>query len=126
MTYINQNAFIMTAIYGKEYCSAAVKAFSLLLSNKLRALILYTISLYLMLVSKLCVSFLTGVGAYYFFQCKLPFFEEFTNIHFIWTPVLVRELARPSAGNFHNFANLHSAGHHADHLHDHRSVPGHL
>ena len=36
MKYINRNAYIMTAVYGENFCSSAKDAFSLLMRNFLR------------------------------------------------------------------------------------------
>ena len=93
MSYINRATFIMCAIYGQSYCTAAFEAFGLITSNSLRALVLYGISLYLMFVSKLCIVFLSSAASYFLFQGYLPEFGEFGYLHYKFTPIIVRFLS---------------------------------
>jgi len=65
LRYINTNAYIMIAIYGKGYFSSAKDAFNLILQNILRAMIIDKVADYLLFFGKLAVTLTMGVGTYY-------------------------------------------------------------
>lgn len=68
MQYLNRNAYIITAIHGLNFCSAAKKAFLLLIKNLVRVAVLTRISEMVIFVSKLAIMALTIVLAYLVFS----------------------------------------------------------
>jgi len=63
MRFINRNAYIMTAIYGANFCSAAKDAFSLLMRNAARVLGLDALCDFVLLIGKLVVTgAVTGIA----------------------------------------------------------------
>ena len=66
--FLNKNAYIETAIYGYNFCTAARRAFTLLLTNIVRVAVLNFITGFMMFVIKLFVVAITGCVAYYWIQ----------------------------------------------------------
>ncbi|XP_041483712.1 choline transporter-like protein 1 [Lytechinus variegatus] len=56
LRYINRNAYIEIAIYGYNFCKAAQKAFSLLVSNALRVAAINSVGDFLLLLGKVAVT----------------------------------------------------------------------
>lgn len=88
--FMNRNAYIMTAVYGRNFCSAAKEAFFLLLRNVVRAVVLDKICDYVLFISKLMVTAAVGVGAYFWFSGGIDFFQKYNpNLNYFLTPVIV-------------------------------------
>lgn len=88
--FLNRNAYIMTAIYGRNFCSAAKEAFFLLLRNVVRAVVLDQVCDYVLFISKLLVTTGVGVGAYFWFSGGIDFFQKYNpTLNFFLTPVIV-------------------------------------
>lgn len=64
MKFINQNAYIMVAIKGTSYCSSAIRAIKLIISNALRLAAVNIIGDVLILLGKLCVAAACGLIAF--------------------------------------------------------------
>merc|ERR1739848_49535 len=71
MKFINRNAYIMTAVYGKNFCWSAKEAFTLLMRNILRVFILDNVCDFLLLLGKLVIVGSVGVLSFYFFSGKI-------------------------------------------------------
>eukprot|EP00057_Strongylocentrotus_purpuratus_P027203 XP_011681677.1 PREDICTED: choline transporter-like protein 1 [Strongylocentrotus purpuratus] len=56
LRYINRNAYIEIAIYGYNFCKAAQKAFSVLVSNALRVAAINSVGDFLLLLGKFAVT----------------------------------------------------------------------
>ena len=67
LRYINKNAYIMTAIYGHNFCYAARDAFFLILRNILRVAVLTNIAKGVVCVGKVAIVSLMFVLAYFTF-----------------------------------------------------------
>lgn len=65
--FLNQNAYIMVAIYGYSFCEGARRGFSLIASNFLRVSALNCVSGFLLFLGKLFVCMLTTLGAFLVF-----------------------------------------------------------
>ncbi|XP_041370892.1 choline transporter-like protein 2 [Gigantopelta aegis] len=90
LKFINKNAYIMTSIYGLNFCSAAKEGFFLIMRNIIRTLVLDRVADFIMLVSKLMVTGAVGVGAFFWFQAKIPFFENFVpTLTYYLVPVII-------------------------------------
>ena len=64
MEFINKNAFIQTAITGKNFCSAASDAFSLILANPLRFGIVSIVGWLLAMIGRVLIAGLTTLLFY--------------------------------------------------------------
>jgi len=63
--FINRNAYIMTAIYGYNFCTAAKRGFSLILSNAVRVTAINTVGDFCLFLAKLLIVIITvmaGIG----------------------------------------------------------------
>ncbi|EDV94450.1 choline transporter-like 2 [Drosophila grimshawi] len=66
LRFLNKNAYIMCAIHGKNFCTSAKDAFSLLMRNCLRVVALDKVTDFLFFLSKLLLTGGAGVATYYF------------------------------------------------------------
>ncbi|KAK7940167.1 hypothetical protein WMY93_003493 [Mugilogobius chulae] len=87
--FLNRNAYIMTAIYGKNFCTSAKNAFFLLLRNMLRVAVLDKVTDFLLFMGKLLVVGLVSVFGYFFFSGKMkPMESTAPNLHYYWVPLV--------------------------------------
>uniref|UniRef100_A0A3P8R2N0 Choline transporter-like protein n=1 Tax=Astatotilapia calliptera TaxID=8154 RepID=A0A3P8R2N0_ASTCA len=87
--FLNRNAFIMMAIYGKNFCTSSKDAFFLLMRNVVRVAVLDKVTDFLLFLGKLLISGSVGILAFFFFSRKIPFFqEEVPSLNYIWVPLL--------------------------------------
>ncbi|CAN9502911.1 unnamed protein product [Ophioblennius macclurei] len=87
--YMNRNAYIMVAIYGKNFCTSAREAFFLLMRNVVRVAVLDRLTDFLLFLGKVLIAGSVGVVAFLFFNKKLPFLlEEVPSLNYSWVPVL--------------------------------------
>lgn len=87
--YINKNAYIMIAIYGKNFCASAKDAFLMLATNGIRSLVLSWLSTFLLFLSKLAVTALVGVAGFYVMSNQATFLIEINGLNFFWAPLVV-------------------------------------
>ncbi|XP_061694531.1 choline transporter-like protein 5-A isoform X2 [Syngnathoides biaculeatus] len=74
--YMNQNAYIMVAIYGKNLCKSGQQAFFLLMRNTVRVAIVDRLIDFLLFFGKVMISGGVGVLALLFFSGKIPLLQE--------------------------------------------------
>ncbi|XP_037544765.1 choline transporter-like protein 2 [Nematolebias whitei] len=87
--FLNRNAYIMVAIYGKNFCTSAKDAFFLLLRNILRVAVVDKVTDFLLFLGKLLVVGLVGVFAFFFFSGRVKAFQDTApNLHYYWVPIL--------------------------------------
>ncbi|KAK7940164.1 hypothetical protein WMY93_003490 [Mugilogobius chulae] len=87
--FLNRNAYIMTAIYGKSFCTSARDAFLLLMRNMLRVAVLDKVTDFLLFLGKLLVVGLVGVFAFFFFSGRVKAFENTApHLHYYWVPII--------------------------------------
>ncbi|GAB6031527.1 hypothetical protein CHUAL_009296 [Chamberlinius hualienensis] len=90
LKYINKNAYIMVAIYGKSFCASARDAFSLLLRNVLRAVVLDKVTDFLLFVGKLVIAGGLGALSFFFFSQQIPGSEKYVpTLNYYYVPVIV-------------------------------------
>jgi len=93
MKYTNRNAYIMTAVYGDNFCSAAKEAFTLLMRNFLRVFILDNVCDFLLLLGKLVIVGSVGCLSFFVFSGKLGDELDFeTNLppmNYYFVPVII-------------------------------------
>uniref|UniRef100_A0A8C7UNE4 Choline transporter-like protein n=1 Tax=Oncorhynchus mykiss TaxID=8022 RepID=A0A8C7UNE4_ONCMY len=90
--FLNRNAYIMIAIYGKNFCVSAKNAFMLLMRNIVRVVVLDKVTDLLLFFGKMLVVGGVGVLAFFFFsgRIRLPgsnFRTEMLNYY--WMPIIV-------------------------------------
>lgn len=89
--FLNRNAYIMIAIYGKNFCVSAKNAFKLLLRNVLRVVVLDKVTDLLLFFGKLLVVGGVGVLAFYFFSGRIQVpgstFQA-SSLNYYWMPII--------------------------------------
>jgi len=82
MKFLNKNAYIEIAVYGKSFCVSAKNAFFLLMRNILRVAALDKVTDFLLFIGKLTITLGMGVASFYFFN-------KSTDLNYYLTPVFV-------------------------------------
>ncbi|XP_041932728.1 choline transporter-like protein 4 isoform X2 [Alosa sapidissima] len=89
--FLNRNAYIMIAIYGKNFCVSAKNAFMLLLRNVVRVVVLDKVTDLLLFFGKLLVVGGVGVLAFYFFSGRIEVpggsFQA-SSLNYYWMPII--------------------------------------
>ncbi|XP_048870095.1 choline transporter-like protein 2 isoform X2 [Brienomyrus brachyistius] len=87
--FLNRNAYIMMAIYGKSFCTSARDAFFLLMRNIIRVAVLDKVTDFLLFLGKLLIVGLVGIISFFFFSGRARATEEsgFT-LNYYWVPIL--------------------------------------
>ncbi|XP_076274430.1 choline transporter-like 2 isoform X2 [Rhynchophorus ferrugineus] len=93
LKFINKNAYIMCAIHGKNFCSSAKDAFSLLVRNLVRVFVLDKITDFLFFISKVLVTLGVGAVAYVVFASDIVNFVDKTKIQYGVVPVIIIMIA---------------------------------
>uniref|UniRef100_A0A8D2KV47 Choline transporter-like protein n=1 Tax=Varanus komodoensis TaxID=61221 RepID=A0A8D2KV47_VARKO len=89
--FLNRNAYIMIAIYGKNFCVSAKNAFKLLMRNIARVVVLDKVTDLLLLFGKLLVVGGVGVLAFFFFTDRIHISNsQFRSpvLNYYWLPIL--------------------------------------
>ncbi|XP_056143265.1 choline transporter-like protein 2 isoform X2 [Lampris incognitus] len=87
--FLNRNAYIMVAIYGKNFCTSARDAFFLLMRNMIRVAVLDKVTDFLLFLGKLLIVGLVGIFAFFFFSGRVKAFEDTApHLHYYWVPIL--------------------------------------
>ncbi|XP_029931336.1 choline transporter-like protein 5-A [Myripristis murdjan] len=87
--YMNRNAYIMVAIYGKNFCTSAQEAFFLLMRNVVRVAVLDRVTDFLLFLGKVLIAGGVGIVAFFFFTRKIPVIqEEVPTLNNYWVPLL--------------------------------------
>uniref|UniRef100_A0A8K9XZV2 Choline transporter-like protein n=1 Tax=Oncorhynchus mykiss TaxID=8022 RepID=A0A8K9XZV2_ONCMY len=87
--FMNRNAYIMMAIYGKSFCTSAKDAFFLLMRNVVRVAVLDKVTDFLLFLGKVLISGSVGVLAFFFFTRKITVIqEEVPSLNYYWVPLL--------------------------------------
>ncbi|KAG7514794.1 choline transporter 5 isoform X2 [Solea senegalensis] len=87
--FINRNAYIMMAIYGKNFCTSSKDAFFLLMRNVIRVAVLDKVTDFLLFLGKLLITGSVGALAFCFFTRKIPAIqEEVPSLNYYWVPIV--------------------------------------
>ncbi|GFS69730.1 choline transporter-like protein 4 [Nephila pilipes] len=86
---INKNAYIMIAIYGKNFCSSARKAFLLLMRNILRVVVLDKITDFLLFMGMLVVVAFSVAVSFYFFATDQQIYKGIPPMNYNLLPPIV-------------------------------------
>ncbi|XP_062920880.1 choline transporter-like protein 5 isoform X1 [Mobula hypostoma] len=86
--FLNRNAYIMIAIYGKNFCTSAKEAFFLLMRNVVRVAVLDKVTDFLLFLGKLLIVGGVGVLAFFFFTRRITIIaEEAPSLNYYWVPL---------------------------------------
>uniref|UniRef100_A0A1A8F4F7 Choline transporter-like protein n=1 Tax=Nothobranchius korthausae TaxID=1143690 RepID=A0A1A8F4F7_9TELE len=84
--FLNKNAYIMIAIYGKNFCTSSKDAFSLLMRNILRVATLDCITWFLLFIGKLFIAGVASILTLVF----LRLFQEFLpTVNYVLVPIVM-------------------------------------
>lgn len=87
--FLNRNAYIMVAIYGKNFCTSAKDAFFLLMRNIIRVAVLDKVTDFLLFLGKLLIVGIVGICSFFFFTGKIKIVEDATpSLNYYWVPIL--------------------------------------
>ncbi|XP_007949638.1 choline transporter-like protein 4 [Orycteropus afer afer] len=90
--FLNRNAYIMIAIYGKNFCVSAKNAFMLLMRNIVRVVVLDKVTDLLLFFGKLLVVGGIGVLSFFFFSGRIQGLgKDFENpqLNYYWLPIMI-------------------------------------
>ncbi|XP_031569515.1 choline transporter-like protein 4 [Actinia tenebrosa] len=82
LKFLNKNAYIEIAVYGKNFCVSAKNAFFLLMRNILRVVVLDKVTDFILFIGQLSITFGIGVGSFYWF-------ERQKNLNYYLAPVFI-------------------------------------
>ncbi|KAM3837950.1 choline transporter-like protein 2, partial [Diretmus argenteus] len=87
--FLNRNAYIMVAIYGKSFCTSARNAFFLLMRNIVRVAVLDKVTDFLLFLGKLLIVGIVGICSFFFFSGRIKAVEEAApSLNYYWVPIL--------------------------------------
>ncbi|KAF7692331.1 hypothetical protein HF521_009941 [Silurus meridionalis] len=87
--YMNRNAYIMIAVYGKSFCTSAREAFFLLMRNVVRVTVLDRMTHFLLFLGKILITASVGAIAFFFFTHKIPVVQdEVPVLNNYWVPLM--------------------------------------
>ncbi|XP_032418483.1 choline transporter-like protein 2 isoform X1 [Xiphophorus hellerii] len=87
--FLNRNAYIMIAIYGKNFCASARNAFFLLMRNIVRVAVLDKVTDFLLFLGKLLIVGIVGIFSFFFFSGRIKAVEEAApSLNYYWVPIL--------------------------------------
>ena len=89
LSFISYNVMIITAINGTSFCTSAWTTFNIYYNNPLPTIVLAGIANFFLFLSKVCISFLTGMVTFFLFSNKFPWFIQFQTLNSFWFPVIV-------------------------------------
>ncbi|CAK6962915.1 choline transporter-like protein 2 isoform X3 [Scomber scombrus] len=87
--FLNRNAYIMIAIYGKSFCTSARDAFFLLMRNIIRVAVLDKVTDFLLFLGKLLIVGIVGIFSFFFFSGRIRAVEQATpSLNYYWVPIM--------------------------------------
>lgn len=90
MKFINRNAYIMTAVYGKNFCTSAKDAFFLLMRNIATTFVLDKVTDFLLLIGKIVIVGGAAVTSYIVFGGKVDLKDANPpDINYYFVPILI-------------------------------------
>ncbi|KAJ2946563.1 hypothetical protein O0L34_g12617 [Tuta absoluta] len=92
--FINKNAYIMCAVHGKGFCASARDAFSLLMRNIVRVVVLDKVMDFIFFLSKVLISIGVGFAVYYLMQWNYVY--EITSgerLNYSYVPAVILAVA---------------------------------
>ena len=86
--FINRNAYIMTAVYGYNFCRGAKKSFTLLASNAARALVLDKVTDFILFLGKIIVVTIVSAVSFSLFSTNVSTALDL-NINYQLVPMAI-------------------------------------
>ncbi|XP_054713879.1 choline transporter-like protein 2 [Uloborus diversus] len=86
LRFISKNAYIMIAVYGKNFCVSAKRAFMLLMRNVVRVVVLDKITDFLLFIGKLVVVAFTATISFYLFATEQKIYKGIPSLNFNLLP----------------------------------------
>ncbi|XP_045504868.1 choline transporter-like 2 isoform X3 [Colias croceus] len=94
LKFINKNAYIMCAVHGKNFCKSAHDAFSLLMRNIVRVVILDKVADFIFFLSKLLISIGVGFAVYYLLEWNYVYeITKGERLHYNYIPAIILSVA---------------------------------
>ncbi|XP_061715261.1 choline transporter-like 2 isoform X3 [Cydia pomonella] len=94
LKFINKNAYIMCAVHGKNFCTSARDAFSLLMRNIIRVVVLDKVTDFIFFLSKLLLSISVGFAVYYLMEWGLVYeVTQGQRLHSNYVPAILLGVA---------------------------------
>ncbi|KAL0850385.1 hypothetical protein ABMA28_012206 [Loxostege sticticalis] len=94
LKFINKNAYIMCAVHGKNFCKSARDAFSLLMRNIIRVVVLDKVTDFIFFLSKVLISIGVGFAVYYLLQWNLVYeVTQGERLHYNYVPAVILSIA---------------------------------
>nr|XP_054770160.1 choline transporter-like protein 2 isoform X2 [Lytechinus pictus] len=92
MKFINKNAYILVAVYGKNFCTSAKEAFFLLLRNIVRVAVVNKITDFLLFLGQLLIVALVVVAAFFYFTLEVTWVNALLPVpavNYYWVVIIV-------------------------------------
>ncbi|XP_041482153.1 choline transporter-like protein 2 isoform X1 [Lytechinus variegatus] len=92
MKFINKNAYILVAVYGKNFCTSAKEAFFLLLRNIVRVAVVNKITDFLLFLGQLLIVALVVVAAFFYFTLEVTWVNAVLPVpavNYYWVVIIV-------------------------------------
>ncbi|XP_077882632.1 choline transporter-like protein 5 isoform X7 [Ictidomys tridecemlineatus] len=87
--FLNRNAYIMIAIYGKNFCISTRDAFNLLMRNIIKVAVTDEVTHFILFLGKILISGFIGILAFLIFTQKIPtIIQGPTSLNYYWVPLL--------------------------------------
>ena len=86
--FLNRNAYIMTAVYGYNFCRGAKKSFTLLASNAARALVLDKVTDFILFLGKIIVVTIVAAVTFTLFSANVSTALDL-NINYQFVPMVI-------------------------------------
>ncbi|XP_039765563.1 choline transporter-like 2 isoform X1 [Pararge aegeria] len=94
LKFVNKNAYIMCAVHGKNFCRSASDAFSLLMRNILRVVVLDKVADFIFFLSKLLISIGVGFAVYYLLEWNYVYeVTKGERLHYNYVPAVILSIA---------------------------------
>ncbi|XP_041482144.1 choline transporter-like protein 2 isoform X2 [Lytechinus variegatus] len=92
MKFLNKNAYILIAIYGKNFCTSAKNAFFLLMRNIVRVAVVNKLTNFVLFMGELLVVGAVGVASFFYFTNQISFISNLVTVPdltYYWIPIIV-------------------------------------
>ncbi|XP_042214681.1 choline transporter-like 2 isoform X3 [Homarus americanus] len=90
LKFINRNAYVYCAIYGKNFCVSAKNAFSLIMRNIARVVVLDKVTDFLLFIGKMVVVGIIGVASFFIFSGEVKIMKGYLpEMNYYLTPVII-------------------------------------
>lgn len=90
LKFINRNAYVYCAIYGKNFCVSAKNAFSLIMRNIARVVVLDKVTDFLLFIGKMVVVGIIGIASFFIFSGEVKALKgHLPEMNYYLTPVII-------------------------------------